>query len=41
MKPENELDFQIEIVEETPAPQDNSEVRAGCWGAGTDNDSYC
>lgn len=41
MKPENELDFQIEVVEEMPNPRDNSKVRAGCWGTDSDGEPYC
>lgn len=41
MQKEVELDFSVEVVEDESPAMDNSNVQAGCWGAGTDDDSYC
>lgn len=41
MDVEKTLDFSVEAVEDEQREQNANVVQLGCWGAGTDDDSYC
>ena len=41
MDVEKTLDFSVEAVEDEQREQNANIVKLGCFGADTDNDSYC
>ena len=38
---EKDIDFSVEVVEETPKKNDNTEVQKGCWDPWSASDIEC